>query len=269
MGRVILNDPPLDPSPPVAATSQAETLASRMLAAFGGAADEAGRVDYRGLSASPEFAVAIEAARGLASIRLDTLTAREARLAFWINVYNALVLHAIVSLRVRRSVARAWNFFGRAAYRVGGFVLSSDDVEHGVLRGNRRRVLPPLRPFGPADPRRRLALSPLDPRIHFAINCGARSCPPVGVYRAETIDAQLDLATRGFVNSQVTLEDGRLVCSRLFKWYRGDFDGAGGLAAFLLRYLDEGPARRALANGVTPCVGFRPWDWSLHRPALE
>jgi hypothetical protein len=268
MGRVVLNDPPLD-STPAAAGVQAQTLATRMLGAFGAATDEAGRVDYARLGTSAEFGSAVEAARGLSSVRLDGLEGRQERLAFWINVYNALVLHGIVSLGVRRSVARAWNFFGRAAYRIDGLVLSSDDVEHGVLRGNRRRVLPPRRPFGARDSRRGLALSPLDPRVHFAINCGARSCPPVCVYRAEAIDAQLDLATRSFVNSEVALEDGRLVCSRLFKWYRRDFDAAGGLTTFLLRHLDEGPARRVLANGGAPRVGFRSWDWSLHHPAVE
>jgi len=179
------------------------------------------------------------------------------------------VLHGIVALGVRRSVGRAWNFFGRAAYRIDGAVFSPDDVEHGILRGNRRRVIPPLRPFGTRDPRLVLAVEPLDPRVHFAINCGARSCPPVDVYRSKTIEAQLDLAARGFVNAEVALEDGRLVCSRLFKWYRRDFDGAGGLTAFLLRYLDDGPARRALLDGRGSRVAFRGWDWSLHRPAVE
>lgn len=268
MGRVVINDPPLR-SDDVTAVAAAETLAGRMLAAFGAATDGDGRVDYRRLAGSSEFAEAAEGARRLAGARVDSLTKRGERLAFWVNVYNALVLHGIVSLGVRRSVALMWNFFGRAAYRIDGFVLTADDVEHGVLRGNRRRVIPPLRPFGRRDPRRGLALAPLDPRIHFAINCGARSCPPVGVYRAAVIDAQLDLATRNFVNEEVALEDGRLVCSRLFKWYRRDFDGAGGLSAFLLRYLDDGPARRALAGGAATRIGFSGWDWSLHRPALE
>jgi len=266
VGRVVLNDPPIDATPTDAGEA-AGALAARMLGAFGAATDGGGRVDYARLSGSGELAAAVEAARRLGRVRLDALAGRDASLAFWINVYNALVLHGIVGLGVRRSVMRAWNFFGRAAYRIDGLVFSSDDVEHGVLRGNRRRALPPLRPFGARDPRRVLALDPLDPRIHFAINCGARSCPPLGVYRADTIDAQLDLATRSFVNAEVALEDGRLVCSRLFKWYRRDFDGAGGLTAFLLRYLDDGPARRALADGGAPRVGFRGWDWSLHRPA--
>jgi hypothetical protein len=267
MGRVVLNEPAV-PAAAVAG-ALAETLASRMLGAFARATGVAGRVDYQALGVSAEFGSAVDAARGLASVRLATLSAREERLAFWINVYNALVLHAIVGLGVRRSVARAWNFFGRAAYRIGAFVFTADDVEHGVLRGNRRRVLRPRLPFGARDPRRAFALSPLDPRVHFAINCGARSCPPVGVYRAETIDAQLDLATRSFVNAEVSLEHGHVVCSRLLKWYRGDFEAAGGLTAFLLRHLDEGPTRRALAEGAAPGVRFRAWDWSLHRPAVE
>ena len=268
MGRKVLNDPPA-PSVDVAAGAAAEALASAMLGAFGAATGGDGRVDYEGLRGSAEFAAATGAARRLAGARLDSLTERGERLAFWINVYNALVLHGIVGLGVRRSVARVWNFFGRTAYRIDGATFSPDDIEHGVLRGNRRRVMPPLRPFGARDPRRRLALDPLDPRIHFAINCGARSCPPVGVYRAALIDGQLDLATRSFVNAEVTLERGRIVCSRLFKWYRGDFDGAGGLSAFLARHLDDGPVRRALADGAAPCAGFRGWDWSLHRPAVE
>jgi len=264
----VLNDPPL-PSGTATAVEAAATLAGRMLGALAAATDGAGRVDYARLAASGAFADAVEAARRLGGVRLATLPDRGARLAFWINAYNALVLHGIVALGVRRSVARAWNFFGRARYRIDGVVFSVDDIEHGVLRGNRRRVVPPLRPFGRRDGRRAHALEPPDPRIHFAITCGARSCPPVGVYRAVAIDTQLDLATRGFVNQEVTLEGNRLVCPRLFKWYRHDFDAAGGVGAFLLHYLDDGPARQALVSDARPCVVFHAYDWSLQHPALE
>jgi hypothetical protein len=267
MGRTILNEPAIDATGGTAALA-AEALAARMLGAFGAATDAQGRVDYGALRGSRELAGAVEAARALGGARLDTLEGRPARLAFWINVYNALVHHGIVALAVRRSVTRVWNFFGRVAYRIDGLVFTLDDIEHGILRGNRRRLLPPLRPFGARDPRRALALEPLDPRFHFAINCGARSCPPVGVYRPAALDAQLDLAARNFVNEEVALAGGRIVCSRLFKWYRRDFDGEGGLRAVLLRYLDDGPARRALAGSPSPAIGFRAWDWSLHRPGV-
>ena len=266
MGRLVLNEPAghdtIEPGP------AAERLQAAMLAALGAHTDERGRVSYARLAASDAFAAAETAARALGGARLDGLTTRGERLAFWINVYNALVFHGIVRLGVRASVRRTWNFFGRVSYRVGGFVLALDDIEHGVLRDNRRRPLPPLRPFGAGDPRRALVVTPPDPRFHFAITCGAASCPPVAVYRAAAIDTQLDLATRNFINQEVVADDGRVACSRLFKWYRGDFEVAGGLTPFLLRHLDEGPARRALLAGAAPCATFRPYRWTLqHQPA--
>jgi Protein of unknown function, DUF547 len=254
---------------PVDAGPAAERLQAAMLGALGAHLDAAGRVDYDRLAASSAFGAAVAAARALGGARLEALTERTARLAFWINVYNALVLHGVVALGVRQSVRRSWNFFGRARYAVGGFVLSLDDIEHGVLRGNRRRKLPPLRPFGRGDGRLALMVTPPDPRYHFAVSCGAASCPPIGVYRAASIDAQLDLAARGFVNQEVVLAGERLSCSRIFKWYRDDFEETGGLRAFLLRHLDEGAARGALEAGRPACETFAPYRWTLQHPAAE
>src|SRR5256885_7071274 len=245
MARRVLNEPAL--ASVVEPGAVAERLQRAMLAALGAHTDDRGRVRYTRLAVSEHFAAAEAAARALGGARLEALAARGARLAFWINVYNALVLHGIVRLGVRASVRRVWNFFGRVSYRVGGHVVSLDDIEHGVLRDNRRRPWPPLRPFGAGDPRRALAVRPPDPRFHFAITCGAASCPPVRVYRGDAIDTQLDLATRNFVNHEGVLAGERLACSRIFKWYGADFEAAGGLADFLLRHLDDGPARRALA----------------------
>ena len=91
----------------------------------------------------------------------------------------------------------------------------------------------------------------------------------------EIVDSDLVvvlLTARGsssnFVNQEIALDGERLACSRLFKWYRADFEAAGGLAPFLLRHLDDGPARRELAAGASPCAAFRPYSWSLqHQPA--
>jgi hypothetical protein len=262
VSRAILNEPALAGEGPCAIEA-AETLARGMREARGAVTTAAGGVDHARLIDSGELAAAEAAARRLAGVRLATLAQREARLSFWINVYNALVVHGIARLGVRGSVVRAWNFFGRACYRIDGLVFSVDDVEHGVLRGNRRRRLPPWRAFGAGDPRRAHALDHVDPRVHFALNCGARSCPPVGVYQPAAIDSQLDLAARSYVNQEVALDGDRLLCPRLFKWFRRDFDVTGGVVEFLLRYLDDGPARRALTGAVRPRVAFRPWDWSL------
>jgi hypothetical protein len=112
-------------------------------------------------------------------------------------------------------------------------------------------------------------VTPPDPRYHFAISCGAASCPPIGVYRAAAVDAQLDRAARGFVNQEVTLAGRRLACSRIFKWYRRDFEEAGGLRAFLLHHLDEGAPRAALQAGAPACEIFPPYHWTLQHPPAE
>jgi hypothetical protein len=249
--------------------AQGETLQRAALAALGAASTPDGKVDYARLRASVEWARAVEAAVDLRHVALADLAGRAARLAFWINVYNALVLHAIVALGIRRSVHELVGFFRRVTYVVGGFRLSLDAIEHGVLRGNQPPPFPPFRPFGRLDPRGALALDRVDPRIHFALNCGAQSCPPVGVYRAQAIEQQLDLAARNFINQTVALdEDGRVTCSRIFRWYRADFEGAGGLVPFLLRYLDDGPARRALTESA-PRLRWTAYHWTLAHEPVE
>jgi len=268
MRRILFNDPP--PATPGQVSEEiAEELQDRLLQLLGVYTHPRGRVDYAGLRESDAFREAVECSRRLHHLDLSRLSTRAARLAFWINAYNALTLHAIIALGVRRSVWEVWNFFGRVSYRIGDLTFSADEIEHGLLRGNRRRIIPPLRPFAGHDLRVAFAVTPLDPRIHFAISCGARSCPPVTVYRAGAVDEQLDLATRNFVNQEVTLDaEGRIACSKIFKWYRRDFDSVGGLSEFLLRYLDDGPVRAAVAGGMLPCQAFRPYRWGLqHRPA--
>jgi hypothetical protein len=160
-------------------------------------------------------------------------------------------------------------FYRRVSYRIGGFVLSADDVEHGILRGNARHGWLRLRRFGARDSRLALAVYPVDPRIHFAITCGAQSCPPVGAYRAAALDQQLDLAARNFLNQAVAVDgQGCVTCSRILGWYAEDFEAAGGLGLFLARYLDAGPARDAVAGRARPCDAYRPYDWALqHEPA--
>ena len=248
--RILLNDPPPAKADPVNA-EVGEELQRRMLSLLGTYTTPEGHVDYARLRASGEFREVVECSRRFQHLDLSLLDTPPARLAFWINVYNALVLHGIISLGVRRTVWEVWNFFGRASYRIGGFTFSADEIEHGILRGNRRRIIPPLRSFARRDPRLAMAITPVDPRIHFAITCGARSCPPIGVYRTAAIDQQLDLATRNFVNQEIALDSqGRIICSKIFKWYRSDFDTTGGLTDFLLRYLDDGPVREAVAGGA-------------------
>ena len=78
---------------------------------------------------------------------------------------------------------------------------------------------------------------PLDPRIHFALVCGARSCPPIGFYEAEQIDFQLQLAAESFINSsqvKILPQEGTVLISKIFKWYKSDFGGSDSTLIDLL-----------------------------------
>ncbi len=194
-------------------------------------------------------------------------TTRAQRLAFWINAYNTLVARGILALEIRRSIWDAPDFFDRICLRAGHLVFSLNEIEHGLLRGNRPHPLSPGIPFPAGDPRLAHAITPLEPRTHFAISCGARSCPPVRTYEPAGLDERLDEATRAFVNREVVLQGRTVTASPIFHWFRADFEEApGGLAGFLVRYLEDGPARRAiLARGLGD-IAWGAYDWSVVSP---
>lgn len=192
---------------------------------------------------------------------------RPQRLALWINTYNTLVARGILALGIRGSIWDVPDFLDRVCLRAGSLLFSLNEIEHGVLRGNRPHPLSVGASFPIGDSRLAHAITPLEPRIHFAISCGARSCPPVRTYEPECLDEELDEATRAFVNREVTLEGQTVTASPIFQWFRADFEeGPGGLAGFLVRYLVDGPARQAvLTHGVRDSA-WRPYDWSVAPP---
>ncbi len=250
-----------------------EDVAAELLAALRMMKTEAldiasGRVDYERLRHSAAYEQYRTCTARLIRFDPGNLDSRDARLAFWINLYNALVIDAVISFAVRGSVRRDLGFFRRAAYVVGGLRYSADDIEHGVLRGNRRHFHPAVLfpQFSPDDPRLAQAISPVDPRIHCALGCASRSCPSFAAFNAEQVNSQLDASARSFVNSGAVAAGRRSAVVRLssiFKWYRRDFGGAKGVIEFLLRYLDDGAARDALQAGRRR-LRYQRYDWALN-----
>jgi hypothetical protein len=230
---------------------------------------EKGVVRYKAIKGSAEFDRYKDLTRGLRSFDPRSLREREKRLAFWINIYNTAVIHGVIELGLERSVKEFRGFFDRMTYEIGGFLFSLNDMEHGILRGNRRHPYGFLKPFHKKDSRLAFSVTPLDPRIHFALVCGARSCPPIGFYEAEQIDFQLDLAAGSFINSpQVTISppEEAVSISMIFKWYKTDFGGSDqAILETLLNYLDEGEKKNFLKENKDRIrINYLPYDWNLN-----
>ena len=223
--------------------------------------DQTQEVNYGALMESDSYRRFREFTRALPRCTKEDLGDRAQQLAFWINLYNALILHGVVHYGISGSMLRDLGFFRRVAYDVGGMRFSADDMEHGVLRGNRRHPYLPFPQFAADDPRRMMTVSDPDPRVHFALVCGARSCPPIASYEPAALDEQLHLAATAFINGIGTRfeQDGRtLSISRIFRWYRRDFGGTEGVRAVLRQHLTD-PGRLELAR-----IRYLPYDWSVN-----
>ncbi len=232
--------------------------------------DGTGQVDYGALRSHPAYAAFRAGTASLETFDPSSLPTAQSRLAFWINLYNTLILDAVIALTIRRSVTErlaGLSFFHRAAYRVGGQRLSADDIEHGILRLNRGHPYFRVPQFHSKDPRLGWVLSSFEPRIHFALNCASRSCPSIRVYLPEKIEGQLDLATRSFIAADVELLPYRMEIriSSIFKWFTSDFGGRNGTLDFLLVHLsDEGMKDWLAAHRQRVEFSYKPYDWGLN-----
>lgn len=228
-----------------------------------------GKVDYDSIRKSPEYADYKRLTASLRNFTPDLLTDDAKRLAFWLNLYNAIVVDGIIVLGLKSSVKEVMGFFSSIKYRIGEQTFSPDDIEHGILRGNARPHMHVFRQFGPFDARKAYMIKRVDPRIHFALVCGSRSCAPIKFYAAETIDADLEAASVNFVNSSEVIvipEERRLVLSMIFKWYERDFGGRDGVMDFIESYLVDERKKKFLRQERNRLrIDYLYYDWSLNK----
>lgn len=178
------------------------------------------------MSTSEAFSDFKKLTQHLQTLDIGSLSPQE-RKALMINIYNCLAIHGLVSgvLGDPTSTTSRLKFYASVSYIIQGLAFSLNDIEHGILRGNKASPVPlSSKPFAINELEKLNLCLELDPRIHFALNCGAKGCPPIGVYSADSIDKQLDRATRAYLNETVVDTNKNTVSiSMLFKWYRSDF----------------------------------------------
>ncbi|MFL6199703.1 MAG: DUF547 domain-containing protein [Thermoanaerobaculia bacterium] len=207
--------------------------------------DPARGMDYKGLKA--DKAALDRLRRQMATVDAGSLT-RPEQLAYWINLYNISVVGVVVdhypveSIRdISTDPIVRLNVFKKPYVQVKGGTLSLDDVEHKKIR----------EPFK-------------DPRIHFAINCAAESCPPIRPepFTGGAIDRQLDDQARKFLNGSVRLEGDVLHVTKIMDWFKDDFEQwGGGAVPFLRKHLPPDKAKK-IGNKVE--LEFDDYSWKLN-----
>jgi hypothetical protein len=188
--------------------------------------------------------------RELASAPLDTLAPDQLK-ALLINAYNAFTIQAILNHASVQSIREIPGVWDREKHQIGGFSLTLDEIEHRLLR-----------PFFK------------DPRIHFAINCGSKSCAPIPPwsYEGDKLEAQLTERATSFLSrpENVRVEGGRLLVSRYFDWYAQDFVASGwvGSKASIADYVRAWARPEVAAfidqHGAKPQVQHLEYNWKLN-----
>jgi len=178
---------------------------------------------------------------------LKTLS-REKKFAYYINAYNAwtikLILSAYPGIKSIKDLGTFWKSPWKKKFvRINGKLLSLDDIEHHILR-----------------PRFK------DPRVHFAINCSAISCPPLRSepYLGSLLEQQLDQATRSFINdpNSYRLEGDAFYVSRIFKWFAEDFNN--DVLGFYLKYARKDLKKKLAEKKDVIQIKYLNYDWSLN-----
>jgi hypothetical protein len=236
--------------------------------------DSDGKVNYKEASDHPDFAAFEEAACELQALDYESMS-HKMKLAFSINLYNLFIRYAFVKVGVGSTSTGRIAFFnnvgfevGRSASNTGRIFLSFQDLEHGILRGNRKAPYALWRQFSLIDERNILRILQLDNRIHFALNCGATSCPPVKTFTAEGVEEELRIVARAFCedDNNVVVENDTLYINKILYWYMEDFGGTQfETAKAVLGFLGTSPKTKAvkeLLDSGSLEVKYNDYDWS-------
>lgn len=198
---------------------------------------QTGRVNYKGFKA--DEAKLDKYLSVLKTNHPDKKTwSKDERLSYWINAYNAFTIKAILEEYPIQSITDLanGNVWDVKWIKIGSNTYSLNGIEHEIIRTNFK-----------------------EPRIHFAVNCAANSCPPLlnQAYNAANLEQQLQEQATAFINNRNynVLGPNDLVLSKIFEWYADDF---GSLQAYVNPF-----TRIRIAPNAS--ITFAPYDWSLNQ----
>ncbi|MBC2844375.1 DUF547 domain-containing protein [Winogradskyella flava] len=158
-------------------------------------------------------------------------------LAYWINAYNALTIDLILRNYPLKSIKDIKDPWDQRLWQFGDKWMNLNDIEHKILRK--------------MD----------EPRIHFAIVCASESCPKLKneAFIASKLEAQLSNVTRAFLadTSKNEISENEIKLSKIFKWFKKDFEQNGSLIDFLNQYSEVKISNKAKKS-------FKDYNWNLN-----
>lgn len=201
------------------------------------------KVDYAAVKADARFPKVLATFK---AVDVDKLGSRAAKMAFWINSYNAFAIEGVLKHWPGiKSVSEPYpdfGFFKKPLFVVNGKALALNTIENEIIRPTFK-----------------------DPRVHAALNCASISCPPLlgAAFRPETLDAQLDQVFGAFVNDSKRnrlAASGALEASEIFNWYKADFEAGGGVKAWFVKFHKD-----AAAAAKIGAITHIAYDWRLNK----
>jgi len=166
------------------------------------------------------------------------------RYASLINAYNAFVLRWILQNYPTESIWALRGSFKERRHRLGGTNVSLNDIENDMLRPE----------FGW--------------RTHAVLVCAARSCPPLqgSAYTPSTLNDQVARAYRTWLGrtdlNEFLIDKNEANVSTIFKWFKGDFDQAGGVKPVLAKYAP--PTAKTLLEKADSKITYKSYNWGLN-----
>lgn len=180
------------------------------------------------------------------------------RLAFWLNMYNGFT-QVILKNDPDQYKTRS-SFFASEQIKIAGQALSLNYIEHGILRRSKIKwSMGYLTKLFPPSFERKFRVDKLDYRIHFALNCGAKSCPPIAFYEPEEINDQLNVAMQTYLKGESEFDSAANVVRvpALMSWFKNDFGGKKGIIRILIQ-------NKIIPKGSNPAIEFKEYNWSLY-----
>ncbi|XP_028771917.1 uncharacterized protein LOC114729125 [Neltuma alba] len=255
------------PKPIIEIASRLRFLSHAIFEAY--VSEDGHHVNYRSLHGSEEFARYLRIIEELQRVEMWDMS-REEKLAFFINLYNMMAIHAILEWGHPAGALERRKLFGDFKYVIGGSTYSLSAIQNGILRGNQRPPYNLLKPFGAKDKRARVALPYPEPLVHFALVCGTRSGPALRCYSPRAIDKELMDSARNFLRSGgllIDLNTKVAYASKILKWFSVDF-GKNDVEVLrhVSNYLDPADAAvllDLLATSELKVIHI-PYDWGLN-----